>query len=272
MKKKILNICGVNGIKCEDEIMIKSILALSALTFVLVLSLFSSGPILMHVPSLHLRNGKSTNWSGYAVETSLSSPASSAVSDVKGVWVVPSVSGAVTPNAYSSFWIGIDGYSSNSVEQIGTSSDTSSGVPQYYAWYEMYPKYPVNLKMKITPGDKMSAEVKYLGSNKFQLTITDVTTGATYSTTQRSSSAKRSSAEWIAEAPSSMSGVLPLADFGTVQFSNSQAILNGHTGTINDAAWQYDAITMVTSSGTTKALTSALSTDGTSFSVTWYHQ
>jgi hypothetical protein len=141
----------------------------------------------------------------------------------------------MTPSAYSSFWIGIDGYSSNTVEQIGTDSDASSGIAQYYAWYEMYPKYPVNLNMKIKPGDQMSAEVKYLGSNKFQLTITDVTTRATFSTTQKSSG-KRSSAEWIAEAPSSRSGVLPLADFGTVYFSNSQAPLNGHTGTISDNA------------------------------------
>lgn len=157
----------------------------------------------------------------------------------------------MTPNAYSSFWIGIDGYSSGTAEQIGTDSDTSSGVPQYYAWYEMYPKYPVNLNLKISPGDDMSGEVKYLGSNKFLLTITDMTTGTTFSTTQKSSG-KRPSAEWIAEAPSSRSGVLPLADFASVFFSGSQATLNGHTGTISDSAWKYDAITMTTSSGTTK--------------------
>lgn len=221
---------------------------------------------------MHTREGTSTNWSGYAVETSLSSPKSGAVSDVKGQWIVPAVNGAVTPNAYSAFWIGIDGYSSNSVEQIGTSSNVSSGVPSYYAWYEMYPKYPVTLSMTIHVGDLMSAEVQYTGNNKFKFSITDVTTGATYSTTQTLRNAKRSSAEWIAEAPSSRSGVLPLSDFGTAYFSSSQATLNGHTGTISDSSWQYDAITMATSSGTTKAQPSPLSNGGASFSITWYNQ
>ncbi len=118
----------------------------------------------------------------------------------------------------------------------------------------------------------MSAEVEYLGSGRFQLTITDVTTGAKFSTTQRLNSAKRSSAEWTAEAPSSVSSVLPLADFGKVSFTSSQATLNGHIGTISDNAWQHDAITMTTPSGTVKALPSSLSNGGTTFSVTWYHQ
>ncbi len=96
----------------------------------------------MRVLGVHAKNSSSTNWSGYAVETSISSPQSGAVLDVKGSCIVPAVNGAVTPNAYSSFWIRIDGYSSGSVEQMGTDSDTSSGVPQYYAWYEMYPNTP----------------------------------------------------------------------------------------------------------------------------------
>jgi hypothetical protein len=250
----------------------KSVLALSALTVLLALSLAPSTPLTMHPPRIHIRDSNSTNWSGYAVVTSLSSPQKGAVSDVQGSWIVPSVDVSVTPNAYSSFWIGIDGYSSNTVEQIGTDSDTSSGTPQYYAWYEMYPKYPVTLNMKVSPGDTMSAEVEYLGSNRFLLTITDVTTGATFSTTQKSGSARRSSAEWIAEAPSSRSGVLPLADFGTVYFSGVQATLNGHAGSLSDTAWQYDAITMTTSSGTIKAQPSSPPSGGTGFSVTWYHQ
>ena len=40
---------------------------------------------------------------------------------------------------YSSFWVGIDGYSSSSVEQLGTDSDCAGNTPDYYAWWEMYP-------------------------------------------------------------------------------------------------------------------------------------
>lgn len=218
-------------------------------------------------PRIRIKDGTSSNWAGYAVETNLKKPQSGAVTDVKGSWVVPAVYCSVTPNAYSSFWIGIDGYSSNTVEQIGTDSDCSSGSPSYYAWYEMYPKYPVYLGMAITPGDTMSAEVSYGIKGLFTLTITDVTTGATFTTSQKSPSAKRSSAEWIAEAPWS-GGVLPLADFKTVYFTNAQATLNGHAGGINDGSWKYDAITMVSSSAT-KATPSGLSSGGSKFSITW---
>ena len=216
-----------------------------------------------------MKDGTSLNWAGYAALTSLASPERNAVSDVKGSWTVPSVDCSVTPSAYASFWIGIDGYSSNTVEQIGTDSDCSSGSSTYYAWYEMYPKYPVNLNLKISSGDTISAEVQYLGQRGFMLTITDTRTGATFSTTQKSSAAKRSSAEWIAEAPWS-SGVLPLADFVTVTFQNAQATLKGHTGPISDPAWRYDRIDMVSSSGSLKAQTSALFSSGTSFSVKWF--
>ena len=245
-------------------------LALFVSLILLATCLVYSSSFSFNAPRIHIKEGTSSNWSGYAIETNLTYPQKGAVTDVKGSWTVPAVNYSVTPNAYSSFWIGIDGYSSGTVEQIGTSSDASSGSPQYYAWYEMYPKWPVTLKMKISPGDVMSAEVGYLGNGKFQLTITDTTTGASFTTTQKSPSAKRSSAEWIAEAPSS-GKVLPLADFGTVYFENAQATLNGVTGSINNSAWQYDAITMTTSSGTVKALPSSLSPDGRSFSVTWYH-
>ena len=37
------------------------------------------------------KHSDSTNWSGYAVETNLASPAANAVTDVKGSWIVPTV-------------------------------------------------------------------------------------------------------------------------------------------------------------------------------------
>ncbi len=224
-----------------------------------------------NAPRIHLRDGTSLNWSGYAVETNLASPQKGAVSDVKGSWTVPAVTCTSTPTAYSSFWVGIDGYSSSTVEQTGTDSDCSSGAPKYYAWYEMYPKFPVNLGMTIKPGDVMTGEIQFTGKGNFKIIITDTTTGTTFTTTQKSNSAQRSSAEWVAEAPSSSGGVLPLANFGTVTFTNAQATINGITGTISNGAWQNDAITMTTQSGTVKAQPSALSTDGSIFSVTWQH-
>src|SRR5437660_530518 len=93
--------------------------------------------------------------------------------------------------------------------------------------------------------------------------------------TQTSSQAQRSSAEWIQEAPSSFSGVLPLANFGKINFSQASAIVSGTPGPA-DTSWSGSTlyqINMVTNTGTPKATTSALSDSGTastsSFSVTW---
>ncbi|MBV8905823.1 MAG: hypothetical protein JOZ22_19490, partial [Acidobacteriia bacterium] len=76
----------------------------------------------------------STNWSGYAV-------LGSSFTSAAGSWVVPAaVCYAVSGDQYSSFWVGLDGYESNTVEQIGTDSDCVGTTPIYYAWYEFYPR------------------------------------------------------------------------------------------------------------------------------------
>jgi hypothetical protein len=211
----------------------------------------------------------STNWSGYAAETNLSSPASNAVTKVSGSWTVPTVTGRT--NAYSSVWVGIDGYSSPSVEQLGTEQDTTkSGATRYYAWWEMYPNPSVLISgMTISPGDSISASVSY-NSGAFTLQMTDNTTHQSFKTTQ-SATAQRSSAEWIVEAPSSFSGILPLANFGTANISGAQATINGTTGAIDNGSWQNTSIDMVSRSGTVIAHTSGLTGAGSasSFSVTF---
>jgi peptidase A4-like protein len=217
----------------------------------------------------------STNWSGYAA---FASPANFAVTAVSGSWTVPTVA-STTNLGWSSSWVGIDGFNSNTVEQIGTEQDTTAtastyGTPQYYAWYEMYPKGLVRITtMTISPGDQMNASVTY-ASGKFTLSITDTTKDQSFSITLSQKRAKRSSAEWVEEAPSSFFGVLPLAPFGTVQFSNAHATLNGITGPIDGASWQNASIDMVNSSGTlldtTSSLTDSTDSSGTtsSFSIT----
>jgi hypothetical protein len=223
-----------------------------------------------HAPRIKEKNGNSLNWAGYAVNGSAGS-----VADVKGSWVVP----AVTCNGgtqYSSFWVGIDGYSSSTVEQTGTDSDCSSGSPRYYAWYEFYPKPSFKItSMTVHPGDNMSAEVKYTGKGQFTVTITDVTTGKSFSKSAKVNSAQRSSAEWIAEAPWS-GGVLPLANFGVATFgvdytgiaSTNYATVNGISGSMGSFG-SLESTTMVNNNGNVKAQPSSVSADGTSFSVQW---
>ncbi len=217
-----------------------------------------------------LKFGASSNWSGYAVETDINTPQSSAVSDVAGQWVVPDVM-CTRMTTYSAIWVGIDGYSNNTVEQIGTGQDCQRGREKYYAWYEMYPYAMHKTSLAVNPGDTILASVKYSGNNdNYELTLNDTTSGKNFSSMQRLAGAARQSAEWVVEAPSSFFGVLPLTNFGTVNFSNAGATINGQAGSISDTDWQNDEITMQ-SGKTVKALSSDLLAGGTSFSDTWYH-
>ncbi len=184
----------------------------------------------------------STNWSGISLNTT-----NQAVTAVSGSWVVPTVSGKGT--AYSATWIGIDGFNSSTVEQIGTDSDLVNGKQETYAWVELfgdaagrkvaayYYMTPIN-SLTITAGDSISASVTYESSTRttstFLFTIQDTTKGTSWSeklTTQYVVPV-RNSAEWIEEAPSSNTGVLQLANFGSVTFTNAQATIGGKTGTI----------------------------------------
>jgi hypothetical protein len=203
-----------------------------------------------------ITNSTSSNWSGYAVT-------GGRYTSVSATWVQPAAACSGT-TAYSSFWVGLDGDTSNTVEQTGTDADCSGSTPQYYAWYEMYPKFPTNLRNPVQPGDHMSASVTTNGSGSFTLTISDTTKGWTNTTTARLKSAKLASAEVIAEAPSSSGGVLPLANFGTVSFSGAKA--NG--AALTSSTPGIDPITMQSGS-TVKAQPSSISSG--SFSVAWKH-
>jgi len=226
-----------------------------------------AAPVAPRIPGLRLSTSR--NWSGYAVETNLARPKSGVVTDVKGSWMVTTVTPTPPYSAYSASWIGIDGYSSGTVEQIGTETDWVNGKAVYSAWYEMYPKWSVSItSVPVKPGDWVTAEVVYTSKKAFALTLTNVTTRKSFTTTQNSGSAKRSSAEWIVEAPWS-GGTLPLANFGVVPFTGASVTVNGNTGTIGDPRWQNDPLTMVGSTGTTLASPSPLSSSGSAFSMTW---
>jgi len=212
----------------------------------------------------------SSNWSGYAVT-------GSAFTSAEGSWVVPTAT--CSPGyQYAAFWVGIDGYSSDTVEQTGTDSDCDGGRPNYYAWYEFYPNPSFEIAtLTITPGDRMAAKVVYSGS-EFTITITDVTTGESFAKSSTVPGAKRSSAEWIAEAPccTAQGGILPLADFGTVLFGGDSTGVAGTNYATDGAASgpigafsTVEEITMRTDKGEMEAIPSALSSDGTSFSVFW---
>ena len=111
------------------------------------------------------RATKSTNWSGYAVHTSK-------YRNVSATWIQPAAK-CPFPKAkqYAAFWVGLDGYNSNSVEQTGTDSDCSGHTPHYYGWYEMFPAAPVFFKTLVKPGNEMSASVTFSGTDTYTLVL-----------------------------------------------------------------------------------------------------
>jgi hypothetical protein len=157
----------------------------------------------------------SSNWAGYA-ETGPSGD----FTDVTSSWVQPA-GRCSSGDQYSAFWVGLDGYSSRTVEQIGSETDCAGQTARYTAWYEIYPSAEVAFTNPVQAGDQLSASVSYEGSNKFRLAITDSTQHWKRSVTRKLAGAARSSAEVIAEAPccTYRGGILPLTNFGTASFS-----------------------------------------------------
>ena len=214
-----------------------------------------AAPSLRHGRAHLITHSTSTNWSGYAVT-------GSKFTSVSSSWTEPTATCSAT--AYSSFWVGLDGDTSNTVEQTGTDADCSGRTPKYYAWYEMYPKFPVNFNNTVRPGDRLTASVTTDGRGNFTLKISDTTQAWSKTVTAKLKSAKLASAEVIAEAPSSSSGVLPLANFGTVSFTGASA--NGSS--LTSSTPNIDPITM-SSGSTVKAQPGSISSGA--FSVAWKH-
>lgn len=200
-------------------------------------------------------HGTSTNWSGYAYD-------GSNATSVTGSWTEPPSNCSMVANSWSSPWVGIDGDNSGTVEQTGTDSDCVNGVAYYYAWWEMYPKSTVVIpSITVHAYDKFTASVTY-GASGFVMTLTDTTTGKTFTTTATSKKARRSSVEWIMEGPSSGN----LTEFGSLSFTSASGIIGGQT--VTPASSGADAITMITRQATNRAVPSLNGTKG-AFGVTW---
>lgn len=241
----------------------------------------------------------SLNWSGFVAFTGTSTapnPTYHSVTKVSGFWTIPTLTANPAGDTFSSAWVGIDGYTSSSVEQIGTEHDVINGVPQYYAWFELYPAasqiiegFPVNA------GDLIETRVIYKGkdcngNDIFRLTIKNHTEKVMFSTNQHTTPgypAHLSSAEWIVEAPAFSdprigclnAALLPLTNFGTFSFLKCNAVINGKEGSITSNDWTFDLITMTSSDNEVKAIPSNPITKrcaaqsskckGSRFNVTW---
>jgi len=202
---------------------------------------------------------ESSNWSGYDALAP-----SGSFTDVAATWVIPSVAGS-PDSTYSSYWVGFDGVSDSTVEQCGVSAQVSaSGAASYNAWYEFAPAAEIEVSLAVHAGDMIYADATYEGlvSGKYDYDfyIDDETTGKSFDqveTTKKNDA--RSSAEWIAEAPSLGSSITNLADFHGVTFTGAVATLNGTPEVVG--ALSPDENEMVQTNGVVALPTSMASSD-----------
>jgi hypothetical protein len=213
----------------------------------------------------------STNWAGFADETT----SGRKFTYVMGTWVEPKATCTSSEShPYASFWVGIDGYSSSTVEQLGTDSDCSGKTPVYYAWWEMYPEGSINLsssQYRVKPGDSLTASVGVSNGN-FTLSLVS-SEGWRFRTVRTGgSSLRQSSAEWIAEAPAIGNSTTPLAHFASFSFSRCEAATNNGSATaIASSNRTTHQLEMVSNFGTRMATASALSRTSNDFGLAWDH-
>ncbi|MEU9455141.1 G1 family glutamic endopeptidase [Streptomyces sp. NPDC048277] len=200
----------------------------------------------------------SSNWSGYAASGSVGDYAA-----VSATWIQPAVTCGST-NSYSSFWAGVDGYSTFVLEHTGTEADCINGVPTYSAWWEAYPAAPARYSDPVRPGDQITATVSYAGSSSVVMTLMDSTQGWTKTArSPRPSGPVMTSAEVIVGESPFGGTTTDLADFGTVNFKDCTTNLST-LGSVSP-----NRIVMVGSGGTVRAQPGTIS--GSTFSDTWQH-
>jgi Peptidase A4 family len=245
------------------------------------------GAALAGAPAALADSSQSSNWAGYAVHHS-----GVTFTKVIGAWTQPQPTCTAGEASYSSVWVGIGGYSESSqaLEQIGTEADCSvAGRAVSSAWYELVPATSRTIRLTVHAGDHVRASVSVVGE-QVALTLDDLTRHRSFTKTLHASVLDTTSAEWIVEAPSVCGAAgtgscqtLPLADFGSTEFSSARATSTaGRTGTIQNRKWTTTKISLTEgghrfigfgpsghASAAVTAVPSALRATGTAFTVTY---
>jgi hypothetical protein len=222
------------------------------------------------------RTLSSPSWSGYVAGACVTCK----FRYVAATWRLPAVDCAKSPPvAWAEAWVGLDGETSGSVEQVGTASVCTNGQPSYFAWYQMYPDAPVvaynaaRTSYGVNPGDLITASVYYdAAANRWQLALEDHATGTAIAASQPCPAhiqCDNASAEVIMEAPNAGAN-LPLADFGTGTFTSIRVTSrNGiRGGMASNRLWTVYPVDLVRGGVTLTAPGPVRA--GTAFTDTWH--
>ena len=150
------------------------------------------------------------NWSGYALT-------GGHFTTVTGTFTVPTLSAAAACGENVSEWVGVDGYEDDHLIQAGVLETQANpytgrcapGSTWVVPWTEVLPSNPTPATgLAVDTSDSVTVSISLRSAASWEITLTDNTTGGTYSTS-RAYDGPAQSAEWIVEAPGTgSSGVL----------------------------------------------------------------
>jgi hypothetical protein len=192
-------------------------------------------------PSRYSTHQVNPYWSGYVVTSLRETPIS--YTHVTGTWREPTVQcGSRDAGASSAVWVGLGGYGTRSLEQVGVNANCDAkGRPLYFAWYEIVPDIARDIPYRVLPGDVIHASVDVASLDLVALRVTNRTRHWTFSRKINWGATDNLSAEWVTEAPTNCRRldcrVASLADFGHVRFHDIAATGGGTTGTISNPRW-----------------------------------
>ena len=185
---------------------------------------------------------QSTNWAGYNL--GFLPDGHKLFTQVSGTWTVPTPSLHAAENEYSVNWVGIGGgcvdasclSTDPTLIQAGSAQYIdSSGTRTYFAWWEIIPGPILQIaNFAVRPGDRMYADLHLVVSlsNVWAITVKNLTTGQTYTTTVPYSSAYLT-AEWIEERPSVGGLPAPLPSLTNPRFNDAR--VNGAAAHLSPA-------------------------------------
>jgi hypothetical protein len=185
---------------------------------------------------------QSNNWFGYNQGTL--EQGGKQFTSISGDWTVPTATQHTSgQDESSSDWIGIGGgcidatctLTDNTLIQTGTEQDVSSGKASYSSWWEIIPGPSIDTGLKISAGDHMHADITeaVAGSNVWNITLKDVTSGQTFTQTVPYPST-HATAEWIEETPliiGTNAGLASLPNLSHIDFTSAKT--NGAPANLN---------------------------------------
>jgi hypothetical protein len=194
---------------------------------------------------------------------------------VEATWLQPSIRcHGLSPQSVT-YWVGLGGYDETGLVQIGTESTCVNGHRLVSAWRESLPRqhFSVRLGLGIRVGHKIRAQVRWLGGTRYRLIVVDLSNGQHLTVDDSNAGVHRTSAEWIAEAPTGgcpkHCHVVKMPEFGTVTFLDAWATVAGRRVPLDGYGFTHVKMTMETSSGAVRSRVVSVAPSGTSIEVRW---